>query len=45
MQRPYQAMAALLNCRPENIAIMTSATAAWQQVTHRLTGHRRLLLL
>ena len=33
MQRPYTALAALLNCRPEEIAIVTSATVAWQQVT------------
>ena len=33
MQRPYEALAELLNCRPENIAIVTSATVGWQQVT------------
>ena len=32
MQRPYTALAALLNCRTDEIAILTSATAAWQQV-------------
>ena len=33
MQRPYTALAALLNCSPDEIAISTSATVAWQQVT------------
>ena len=33
MQRPYEALAELLNCRPENIAIVTSATVGWQQVS------------
>ena len=32
MQRPYDALAKLLNCGPENIAIVTSATVGWQQV-------------
>ena len=32
MQRPYNALATLLKCRPENIAITTSATVAWQQL-------------
>ena len=36
LQRPYTALAALLNCRPEEIAILTSATAAWQQVLYGL---------
>ncbi len=41
MQRPYEALADLLNCRPENIAIVTSATVGWQQVScrHRPPAH------
>lgn len=34
--RPYEALAALLNCRPDEIAIVSSATAAWQQVVYGL---------
>ena len=36
LQRPYTALAALLNCQPQEIAILTSATAAWQQVVYGL---------
>lgn len=36
LERPYTALAALLNCRPEEIAVLTSATAAWQQVLYGL---------
>ncbi|KAK9862697.1 hypothetical protein WJX84_002020 [Apatococcus fuscideae] len=32
LDRPYTALAAMLNCEPDEIAIMTSATTAWQQV-------------
>ena len=32
VERPYTALAALLNCQPSNIALMSSATAAWVQV-------------
>ncbi len=44
MQRPYKALAELLNCRPENIAIVTSATVGWQQVScrHRPPAHLSL---
>lgn len=39
---PYTALAALLNCRPDEIAIVSSATAAWQQVVYGLAwGWRR----
>ncbi|PRW58845.1 aminotransferase class V [Chlorella sorokiniana] len=36
LRRPYTALATLLNCRPEEIAVLTSATAAWQQVLYGL---------
>lgn len=36
LRRPYTALAALLNCRPNEIAIVSSATAAWQQVVYGL---------
>ncbi len=32
LQRPYDALASLLNCAPSNIAILQSATSAWAQV-------------
>ncbi|BDA50632.1 probable cysteine desulfurase [Coccomyxa sp. Obi] len=32
LQRPYDALASLLNCAPQNIAILQSATSAWAQV-------------
>lgn len=36
LHRPYTALAALLNCSADEIAIVTSATAAWQQVIYGL---------
>lgn len=36
LSRPYEALASLLNCSQEEIAILTSATAAWQQVVYGL---------
>lgn len=32
LERPYHALARLLNCGPEEVAILQSATLAWQQV-------------
>ena len=32
MEKPYTALAQLLNCHPDEIAVVTSATAAWFQV-------------
>lgn len=32
LQLPYDALAELLHCNPEEIAIVQSATTAWQQV-------------
>ena len=32
LQQPYDAAAELLNCSPDSIAIVNSATAAWQRV-------------
>lgn len=36
LRRPYTALAALLNCRPEELAVVCSATAAWQQIVYGL---------
>lgn len=36
LRRPYTALAALLNCEPHELAVVTSATAAWQQVVYGL---------
>lgn len=36
LQRPYTALATMLNCVPEEIAVVSSATAAWQQVFYGL---------
>lgn len=36
LKRPYTALASLLNCEPEEIAVTTSATDAWQQVVFGL---------
>ena len=36
LQLPYDALAALLNCSPQEVAVVTSATAAWQQVVYGL---------
>lgn len=36
LARPYSAIASLLNCEPSEIAVVTSATAAWQQVVYGL---------
>eukprot|EP00891_Asterochloris_glomerata_P003772 jgi/Astpho2/3772/Aster-04947 len=32
LQRPYDALARMLNCSPDNIAVLVSATSAWGQV-------------
>lgn len=32
LQQPYTALAQLVNCQPDNIAVVNSATAAWQRV-------------
>ena len=32
MEKSYTALAQLLNCHPDEIAVVTSATAAWYQV-------------
>ena len=37
LKRPYTALAALLHCKPQNIALVGSATSAWAQV--RLALH------
>jgi len=31
MEKPYTALAHLLNCHPDEIAIVTSSTTAWYQ--------------
>ncbi len=31
LERPYAALASLLNCDPNEIAVLSSATLAWQQ--------------
>jgi selenocysteine lyase/cysteine desulfurase len=36
LERPYACLASLLNCRPDEIAVLSSATAAWQQVVYGL---------
>jgi selenocysteine lyase/cysteine desulfurase len=36
LRRPYTALAQLLNCQADEIAILSSATAAWQQVVYGL---------
>lgn len=36
LRRPYAALAALLNCCEDELAILSSATAAWQQVVYGL---------
>ncbi|KAL4418819.1 hypothetical protein ABPG77_008704 [Micractinium sp. CCAP 211/92] len=36
LRRPYTALAALLNCQEDEVAIVSSATAAWQQVVYGL---------
>ena len=37
MEKPYTALAKLLNCYSDEIAIVTSSTAAWFQVKHYMT--------
>lgn len=37
LERPYKALAKMLNCQPSNIAIVQSATSAWTQVLHLLS--------
>ncbi len=32
MEKPYTALAQLLNCHPDEIAITTSSTTSWFQV-------------
>lgn len=39
LERPYTALASLLNCSPDEIAIVTSATEAWQQVIYGLASN------
>ena len=36
LRRPYSALARLLGCAPEEVAVVQSATAAWQQVFYGL---------
>ena len=38
LHRPYTALASLLNCSSDEIAIVTSATEAWQQVLYGLAA-------
>jgi len=38
LERPYTALASLINCSPDEIAIVTSATEAWQQVIYGLAA-------
>lgn len=35
MEKPYTALAKLLNCHSDEIAIVTSSTAAWFQVQYK----------
>ena len=32
LEKPYTALAQMLSCEPDEIAVVTSATTAWQQV-------------
>eukprot|EP00887_Chlorella_sp_A99_P004639 scaffold4.g4639.t1 len=41
LERPYTALASLLNCDANEIAIVSSATAAWQQVVYGLAWQWR----
>ena len=45
LQRPYDALARMLNCSPDNIAVLVSATSAWGQVSSLLSLFFNLLLL
>ena len=36
LRRPYSALASLLGCTPQEVAVVQSATAAWQQVFYGL---------
>ena len=36
MEKPYTALAKLLNCHADEIAIVTSSTTAWYQVKHHV---------
>lgn len=36
LQAPYVALAKLLNCQASELAVLTSATTAWQQVVYGL---------
>ena len=36
MEKPYTALAKLLNCHADEIAIVTSSTTAWCQVKHHM---------
>ena len=36
LQRPYDALARMLNCSMDNIAVLVSATSAWGQVSRVL---------
>ena len=36
LQRPYDDLARMLNCSPDNIAVLVSATSAWGQVSRVL---------
>ncbi|KAH7617438.1 putative cysteine desulfurase [Nannochloris sp. 'desiccata'] len=38
LERPYTALASLLNCHPDEISVVTSATEAWQQVIYGLAA-------
>ncbi|KAK9861125.1 hypothetical protein WJX84_007776 [Apatococcus fuscideae] len=40
LERPYAALAQMLSCEPDEIAIVTSATTAWQQVFFGLPFQR-----
>ena len=41
LARPYAALASLLHCSPDEIAVVTSATQAWQQVVYGLAWRWR----
>lgn len=44
LEKPYTALAQLLNCEPDEIAIVTSATTAWQQVGMLTCVHAMYLI-
>lgn len=44
LEKPYTALAQMLSCEPDEIAVVTSATTAWQQVWN-LKGAAAISLL